>query len=111
MARRKGLYEVDGELGSVRKLSNLLLIELDMGLRRFVHTIYCGGDRYRTHSRAVFSGGALSRRTGPSSGRGGRGVRRGLWRDCGGRDGDRDCAEHDRAGAEGIGVGRALAAN
>jgi hypothetical protein len=48
-----------------------------MGLRPFVHTIYCGGDRYRTHSRAVFGGRALSRRTGPSSGRGSRGIRRG----------------------------------
>src|SRR5882724_9518450 len=43
--------------------------------------------------------------------RSGRGVRRGLWRDRGGRDGDRGCAEHDRAGSEGIGAGRALRAN
>src|SRR6266446_10721784 len=76
------------DLGPDRKLSNRLLIELDMGLQPTLHTIYCGGDRYRTHSRAVFSGGALARRTGPSSGRGGPGVRRGLWRDCGGREGD-----------------------
>src|SRR6266850_1257723 len=44
-----------------RKLSNRLLIELDMGLQPTFHTIYCGGDRYRTHSRAVFGGGAVSR--------------------------------------------------
>ena len=48
-------------LGLDRKLSNRLLIELDMGLQPTFHTIYCGGDRYRTHSRAVFGGGALSR--------------------------------------------------
>jgi hypothetical protein len=48
-------------LGLDRKLSNRLLIELDMGLQPTFHTIYCGGDRYRTHSRAVFGGGAVSR--------------------------------------------------
>jgi uncharacterized protein (DUF736 family) len=47
-------------LGPVRKLSNRLLIELDMGLQPSFHTIYCGGDRYRTHPREVFGGGALS---------------------------------------------------
>jgi len=31
--------------------------------------------------------------------------------DCGGRDGDRGCAEHHRTGPEGIGVGRALGAH
>jgi hypothetical protein len=36
-------------LGPVRKLSNRLLIELGMGLQPSVHTIYCGGDRYRTY--------------------------------------------------------------
>src|ERR1700730_19230530 len=50
-----------GCLVPVRKLSNRPLIELDMGLRPFVHTIYCSGDRYRTHQRAVFDGGPLSR--------------------------------------------------
>src|SRR4051794_28582166 len=44
---------------------------------------------------------------GPSSGRGGGGIRRGLWRDRGGRDGDWGCAEHDWAGPERIGAGRA----
>src|SRR6202045_4171217 len=43
----------------------------------------------------------------PSSGGGGRGVRRGLWGDRGGRGNDGGCAEHDRAGPEGIGAGRA----
>src|SRR6202040_2701903 len=43
----------------------------------------------------------------PSSGGGGRGVRRGLWGDRGGRGSDGGCAEHDRAGPEGIGAGRA----
>src|SRR3974377_2355869 len=35
-----------------------------------------------------------------SSGRGGGGIRRGLWWDRGGRDGDWGCTEHDRAGPE-----------
>src|SRR5438128_5508481 len=48
---------------------------------------------------------------GSPSGRGGRGVRRGLWRDRGGRDGDRGCTEHDRARSEGIGAGRAVQAD
>jgi hypothetical protein len=48
-------------LGPVRKLSNRLLIELDIGLQPPFHTIYCGGDRYRTHQRAVFGGGPVSR--------------------------------------------------
>src|SRR6266481_6337704 len=61
-------------LGLDRKLSNRLLIELDMGLQPTFPTIYCGGDRYRTHSRAVFGGGALSRRTRPASGCGSAGV-------------------------------------
>ena len=39
-----------GTLGPDRKLSNRLLIELDMDLQPTFHTIYCGGDRYRTHS-------------------------------------------------------------
>jgi hypothetical protein len=47
-------------LGPVRKLSNRLLIELYMGLQPSFHTIYCGGDRYRTDPREVFGGGALS---------------------------------------------------
>ena len=44
----------------VRKLSDRLLIELDMGLQPSFHTIYCGGDRYRTDPREVFGGGAVS---------------------------------------------------
>src|SRR5437667_74662 len=42
---------------------------------------------------------------------GGGGVGRGLWRDGGGRDGDRGCTEHDRARSEGIGAGRAVRAD
>src|ERR1700732_3805788 len=38
-------------LGPVRKLLNRLLIELDIGLQPSLNTIYCGGDRYRTHQR------------------------------------------------------------
>ena len=37
-----------------RKLSNRLLIELNMDLQPRLSTIYCSGDRYRTHQRAVF---------------------------------------------------------
>jgi predicted ATPase len=48
-------------LGPVRKLSNRLLIELDIGLQPDLHTIYGGSDRYRTHPRAVFGGGPFSR--------------------------------------------------
>jgi O-antigen/teichoic acid export membrane protein len=48
-------------LGPVRKLSNRLLIELDIGLQPGLHTIYGGSDRYRTHPRAVFGGGPFSR--------------------------------------------------
>ena len=84
---------------------------VNMGLQPSFHTIYCGGDRCRADPRAVFDGGALSRRTGPSSGRGGGGVCRGLWWHCRGGDGDRDGAEHDRAGSEGIGAGRAVGAS
>src|SRR5271167_94848 len=48
-------------LGPVRKLSNRLLIELHMGLQPSLNTICCGGDRYRTHQRAIFRGGPFSR--------------------------------------------------
>src|SRR5258705_9625937 len=54
-----------------------------------------------------FGGRAVSRCTGLWCGRGGGGIRRGLWRDRGGRDGDWGCAEHDWAGPERIGAGRA----
>jgi hypothetical protein len=43
------------------KLSNRLLMELYMGLQPSLNTIYCGGDRYRSHQRAVFGGGPFSR--------------------------------------------------
>src|SRR5262249_2224656 len=53
----------------------------------------------------VFYSSAVSRRTGPSFGRGG-GVCCGLWGHCRGGDGNRHGAEHDRTGAEGIGARR-----
>ena len=49
------------ELGPVRKLPNRLLIESYMGLQPCLNTISCGGDRYRTHQRAVFGGSPVSR--------------------------------------------------
>ena len=54
------VIDAGGKLVLVRKLSNRLLIELDMGLQPSFHTIYCGGDRYRTDPREVFGGGAVS---------------------------------------------------
>jgi hypothetical protein len=48
-------------LGLVRKLPNRPLIELDMGSQPVSDTICCSGDRYRTHQRAVFGGGPVSR--------------------------------------------------
>jgi hypothetical protein len=55
------LWSAIEALGPVRKLLNRLLIELDIGLQPSLNTIYCGGDRYRTHQRAVFGGGPVSR--------------------------------------------------
>src|SRR5215470_12121862 len=81
-----------------------------MGLQPFDHTICSGGDRCRTHPGAVFHGSPVSRRTGPSSGRGGGGVCCGLWWHCRGGDGNRHGAEYDRAGSEGIDAGRTIAA-
>src|SRR6516225_6221511 len=43
-------------LGLVR-----LLIELYISLQPRLNTIYCGGDRYRSHQRAIFGGGPFSR--------------------------------------------------
>src|SRR3954454_21743858 len=63
-----------------------------------------------THSRAVFHSSTVSRRTRPSSGRGGGGVCGRLWRHCRGGDGNRHGAEHDRTGSEGIGAGRTIGA-
>jgi hypothetical protein len=45
--RQETSQRIDTALGPVRKLSNRLLIELDMGLQPSFHTIYCGGDRRR----------------------------------------------------------------
>lgn len=47
-------------LGPVHKLSDRLLIELDIGFTTRFDTVCCGDDRYRTHQRAVFCGVALS---------------------------------------------------
>src|SRR6516162_5227729 len=82
-----------------------------MGLQPVEHTICCGSDRCRTHPGAVFHSSAVSRRTGPSSGRGGGGVCCGLWWHCRGGDGNRHGAEYARAGSEGIGAGRTIAAD
>jgi hypothetical protein len=86
------------------------LIEYNFGLQPSCHTICCGGDRCRTHPRAIFHGGAVSRRTRPSSGRGGGGICCGVWRHCHGGDGNRHGAKHDRARSEGIGAGGTLGA-
>jgi hypothetical protein len=50
-----------GPLGLVRKLPNRPLIELNIGSQPVSDTICCSGDRYRTHQRAVFGGGPVSR--------------------------------------------------
>jgi hypothetical protein len=97
-------------LGLVRKLPNRPLIEYNFGLQPSSHTICCGGDRCRTHPRAIFHGGAVSRRTRPSSGRGGGGICCGVWWHCRGGDGNRHGAKHDRARSEGIGAGGTLGA-
>src|SRR6266481_396677 len=44
------LHQFTLNLGPAQKLPNRLLIELYMCLQPPFHTIYCGGDRYRTHS-------------------------------------------------------------
>jgi len=81
-----------------------------MGLQPTFHTYIVVVNRYRNPFESVFGGGAVSDERGRRLVRQRRRLPR-LWRDCGGRDGDRGCAEHHRTGPEGIGVGRALGAH